>query len=46
MSTTDQVLARADALMPQAEARWIDWLRIPSISAQPQHAAEIGRAHV
>ena len=38
------VLATADALMPQAEQRWIDWLRIPSISAQPQHAADCRRA--
>jgi len=44
MTTTEQVLARADALMPQAEARWIEWLRIPSISAQPQHAADCRHA--
>ena len=40
MSTTDKVLARADATFDAAQARWIDWLRIPSISAQPAHAAD------
>jgi acetylornithine deacetylase/succinyl-diaminopimelate desuccinylase-like protein len=40
MSTTDKVLARADATFDAAQARWIDWLRIPSISAQPDHAGD------
>ena len=40
MSNTEKVLARADIIMPAAEARWIEWLRIPSISAQPQHAGD------
>ena len=44
MSSTDTVLAKADALMPQAEARWIDWLRIPSIGADPARAEDCRRA--
>ena len=40
MSVTEQVLARIDATFEAAQARWIDWLRIPSISAQPKHAAD------
>ena len=40
MSTTDQVLARIDASFEAAQRRWIDWLRIPSISAQPEHAGD------
>jgi acetylornithine deacetylase/succinyl-diaminopimelate desuccinylase-like protein len=40
MSTTDKVLARIDATFEAAQQRWIDWLRIPSISAQPAHAAD------
>ena len=40
MTVTDQVLARIDATFEAAVTRWIDWLRIPSISAQPQHAAD------
>lgn len=44
MSSTESVLAKADTLMPAAEARWIDWLRIPSISAQPAHAGDCRRA--
>ncbi len=40
MSLTDKVLARADATFDAAQARWIEWLRIPSVSAQPAHAAD------
>ena len=40
MSLTDNVLARIDADLPAAQARWMDWLRIPSIGAQPEHAAD------
>jgi acetylornithine deacetylase/succinyl-diaminopimelate desuccinylase-like protein len=40
MTTTDKVLAQLDAGFPAAQARWMDWLRIPSISAQPAHAAD------
>jgi hypothetical protein len=40
MSTTDNVLARIDATFEEAQRRWMDWLRIPSVSAQPQHAAD------
>jgi acetylornithine deacetylase/succinyl-diaminopimelate desuccinylase-like protein len=44
MTTTDKVLARLDAGLPDAQARWLDWLRIPSVSAQPAHAADCRRA--
>ena len=44
MTTTDRVLARIDAALPDALARWLDWLRIPSVSAQPAHAADCRRA--
>ncbi len=40
MSVTNQVLKRIDATFEAAQQRWIDWLRIPSISAQPQHAGD------
>ena len=40
MSTTEQVLARIDATFEAAQGRWIDWLRIPSVSAQPKHAGD------
>jgi acetylornithine deacetylase/succinyl-diaminopimelate desuccinylase-like protein len=40
MTTTDKVLARIEATFAAARQRWIDWLRIPSISAQPDHAAD------
>ena len=40
MSTTETVLARIEADFPRHQQRWLDWLRIPSISAQPQHAAD------
>jgi acetylornithine deacetylase/succinyl-diaminopimelate desuccinylase-like protein len=41
--TTD-VLARIDATRAQAHARLFDFLRIPSVSAQPVHAADCRRA--
>ena len=34
------VLDRIDANMPEAQQRWFSLLRIPSISAQPAHAAD------
>ena len=44
MTMTDQALARADAGFEASIARWIDWLRIPSVSAQPTHDADCVRA--
>ena len=40
MITTEKVLARIEATFEAAQARWIEWLRIPSISAQPAHAGD------
>ena len=40
MSHIDRVLARIDAGLDASQRRWMDWLRIPSISAQPAHAAD------
>jgi acetylornithine deacetylase/succinyl-diaminopimelate desuccinylase-like protein len=40
MNTTEKVLARIEADFARHQSRWLDWLRIPSISAQPQHAAD------
>ena len=40
MTATGRVLARIEADFPAMQARWLDWLRIPSISAQPDHAAD------
>ncbi len=40
MTQIDTVLAQAEAGMPAAQQRWIDWLRIPSIGAAPEHAAD------
>jgi acetylornithine deacetylase/succinyl-diaminopimelate desuccinylase-like protein len=40
MTPTQRVLARIEADFPAYQARWLDWLRIPSISAQPAHAAD------
>jgi acetylornithine deacetylase/succinyl-diaminopimelate desuccinylase-like protein len=40
MRATEDVLARIEAEFPSYQARWLDWLRIPSISAQPAHAAD------
>ncbi len=44
MHPTEKVLARIDAGQADAQARWLDWLRIPSVSAQPAHAADCRRA--
>jgi acetylornithine deacetylase/succinyl-diaminopimelate desuccinylase-like protein len=44
MTLTDRVLARTDASFADAEKRWLDWLRIPSVSADPKHAADVRRA--
>ena len=38
------ILAHLDQQAPAAEVRLIDWLRIPSISAQPAHAGDCLRA--
>ena len=40
MTVISDVLARLDANAGAAQARWLDWLRIPSVSAQPAHAAD------
>ena len=42
--TIDRVLSSANADMSQAIAAWSAFLRIPSISAQPAHAADCRRA--
>ena len=34
------VLDRVEANLPQAQERWFDFLRIPSVSAQPAHAGD------
>ena len=44
MTTTDQALKQADAGFDAAMTRWLDWLRIPSISAQPAHESDCARA--
>jgi acetylornithine deacetylase/succinyl-diaminopimelate desuccinylase-like protein len=44
MTTTKDVLAQADAGFEAAKTRWLDWLRIPSISAQPVHDGDCVRA--
>ena len=40
MNTMEKVLARIEADFARHQRRWLDWLRIPSISAHPKHAAE------
>ena len=40
---TDDVLSHLDANLDPARERWFDLLRIPSISAQPAHAADCVR---
>jgi len=40
MSTTDKALACAEAGFDASITRWMDWLRIPSVSAQPTHDAD------
>jgi acetylornithine deacetylase/succinyl-diaminopimelate desuccinylase-like protein len=44
MTDLAALLARADQALPDSQARLLDWLRIPSISAQPAHAADVVRA--
>lgn len=44
MTVTDTVLARAAACREESRARWFELLRIPSVSAQPQHAQDCRRA--
>ncbi len=44
MTMTDKILARIDAGLADAQLRWLDWLRIPSVSAQPAHQADCRRA--
>jgi acetylornithine deacetylase/succinyl-diaminopimelate desuccinylase-like protein len=52
MTAAERVLARIERDLPAYQARWLDWLRIPSISAQPDHAedcraaAEFARAEL
>jgi acetylornithine deacetylase/succinyl-diaminopimelate desuccinylase-like protein len=40
----DQVLATLDAAQAQTQASLIEWLRIPSVSAQPAHTPDCRRA--
>ena len=40
MSQIDKVLTRINADLDDATSRWLDWLRIPSISAQSAHEAD------
>jgi acetylornithine deacetylase/succinyl-diaminopimelate desuccinylase-like protein len=40
MSQTEAALARAEADFDSHLARWLDWLRIPSISANPDYAGD------
>ena len=44
MSVTERVLQRVESSFADQRDRWIEWLRIPSISAQPPHAADCRRA--
>jgi acetylornithine deacetylase/succinyl-diaminopimelate desuccinylase-like protein len=44
MTTEDAVLNHIDAKLGESEARWFDFLRIPSISAQPAHMADCATA--
>ncbi|CAH0304942.1 M20/M25/M40 family metallo-hydrolase [Roseomonas sp. CECT 9278] len=44
MSDVDAILAHAAARRADSRARWFDLLRIPSVSAQPPHAADCRRA--
>jgi acetylornithine deacetylase/succinyl-diaminopimelate desuccinylase-like protein len=44
MSDATAVLAHAAARRGDSRARWFEWLRIPSVSAQPQHAPDCRRA--
>ena len=44
MTATDLALDKAEAGFAATTQRWLDWLRIPSISAQPAYAADCRRA--
>jgi acetylornithine deacetylase/succinyl-diaminopimelate desuccinylase-like protein len=44
VNTTETALAQLDATLPAAQTRWMDWLRIPSIGADPAHAEDCVRA--
>ena len=44
--TTQRVLDRIEADFAAHQARWLDWLRIPSISAQPDHGKDCRAAAV
>ncbi|WP_338662773.1 M20/M25/M40 family metallo-hydrolase [Pararoseomonas sp. SCSIO 73927] len=44
MSALEAVLARIDAAEAEIRARYFEFLRIPSVSAQPPHAADCRRA--
>ena len=44
MTVTDQALAAAEAGFDAATARWMAWLRIPSVSAQPVHDGDCAAA--
>ncbi len=44
MSRTDAALTHFESHLDAAMARWMDWLCIPSVSAQPAHAADCRRA--
>lgn len=43
---TEAVLDHIEATLDAARERWFDFLRIPSVSAQPAHAADCGKAAV
>ncbi len=40
MSAIEQVLAKIESSFEDQKDRWLAWLRIPSISAQPPHAGD------
>lgn len=41
---TDAVLAHIEATLEASRERWFEWLRMPSVSAQPLHDADCRRA--
>src|ERR1700722_10834649 len=40
MSKIEKILGSLETDFAAHQQRWMDWLRIPSISAQPKHAAD------
>ena len=42
--TIQALIAHANANLPASQLRWFDLLRIPSISAQPEHANDCAKA--